>query len=221
MKSSSTPAIKFLFYFGGLLMMTLGISVSVKSGLGVTPISSIPYTMTIVFGIELGIATAIFSIIAALLEIPILRSKYKMKNLLQIPISIVFGLFMSGCSRLVQTFPAPEAFFVKFILMLLSTAIVAIGVFVYVSSGLIPLPTEGFLLAITEVTPFKFSSLKLIGDISMVIISLTACLTAVHQLGSIGIGTIVSAVLVGNEVKILSKLFGEKLKNLIGKGSKT
>ena len=40
--------VKLLFYFGGLIIMTLGVVISVKSDLGVTPISSIPYTVTVV-----------------------------------------------------------------------------------------------------------------------------------------------------------------------------
>ena len=214
MKSTKKTALRFIFYLGGLLIMTFGVAISVKSGLGVTPISSIPYTMTIVWGIELGLATTIFSVIAALLEIPVLRKKYKLTNLLQIPVSIVFGIFMSTCSSLIQTLPTPDSFLIRFILMLISTVIVAIGVFAYVSSGFIPLPTEGLLLAIADVTKTKFSSLKLMGDIGMVLVSLTACLIAIQEFGSIGIGTIVSALLVGNEVKILTKYFGEKLKNL-------
>ena len=214
MKFTKRTAIRLALYLGGLLVMTLGVAVSVKSGLGVTPISSIPYTMTIVFGIELGLATTIFSVVAALLEIPVLRSKYKLVNLLQIPVSIVFGFFMSTCNKMVQTLPTPDGFFIRFLLMLISTVIVAVGVFAYVSSGFVPLPTEGLLLAIAQVTKKKFSSLKLIGDISMVIVSLTVCLIAIHQFGSIGLGTIVSAVLVGNEVKILTKYFGEKIKNI-------
>ena len=134
--------------------------------------------------------------------------------MLQIPVSIIFAFFMSTCSSLIQTLPTPDSFLIKFILMLTSTVIVAIGVFAYVSSGFIPLPTEGLLLAIADVTKTKFSSLKLMGDIGMVLVSLTACLIAIHEFGSIGIGTIVSALLVGNEVKILTKYFGENLKNL-------
>ena len=84
----------------------------------------------------------------------------------------------------------------------------------YVSSGFVPLPTEGLLLAIAQVTKVKFPTLKLIGDISMVAVSLTTCLIAIHQFGSIGIGTIVSALLVGNEVKILTRYFGNSVKKL-------
>ena len=44
-------------YLIGLFIMTAGIAVSVKSNLGVSPVSSIPYTMTCVWGIEMGKAT--------------------------------------------------------------------------------------------------------------------------------------------------------------------
>ena len=38
--------VRFLVYVTGFLIMTLGIAISVKSDLGVSPVSSIPYTMT-------------------------------------------------------------------------------------------------------------------------------------------------------------------------------
>ncbi len=50
----------------------------------------------------------------------------------------------------------------------------------------------------------------------MVIISLTTCLIVLHDFGSIGIGTIISAVLIGNEVKILSKFFKPSLNKAMG-----
>ena len=215
MASPKKTAIKCAFYFGGLLTMTLGVALSVKAGLGVTPISSVPYTMSIVLGMELGLATSVFSIIAALLEIPILRKDYKIANLLQIPVSIIFGFFMSACTRLVQTLPAADAFSVRFILMLISTVVVAVGVFAYVSSGFVPLPTEGILVSISQKTNLKFSTLKLIGDIGMVMISLTVCLLTIGRLGSIGLGTVVSACLTGNIMRILTKHFGAKIQELI------
>ena len=63
-------------YFLGFLIMTLGIAISVKSNLGVSPVSSIPYTMTCVLGIEMGKATIIFHILLVLLQIIILRKDF-------------------------------------------------------------------------------------------------------------------------------------------------
>ena len=64
--------VRFLVYVTGFLIMTLGIAISVKSDLGVSPVSSIPYTMTCVWGIEMGKATILFhvglvTVIAAIL----------------------------------------------------------------------------------------------------------------------------------------------------------
>lgn len=54
--------VRFLVYVTGFLIMTLGIAMSVKSDLGVSPVSSIPYTMTCVWGIEMGKATILFHV---------------------------------------------------------------------------------------------------------------------------------------------------------------
>ena len=192
-----------LYYFGGLMLMTLGVAISVKSDLGVTPVSSIPYTMTVVTGMDLGIATILFSVFMVLLQIIMQRKDFKPYNLLQIPISIIFGLFMTASGKLMNCFPDIPTFTLRFLVMLFSTVFVAIGVFLYVSSGLIPLPTEGFLIVAAEKTGIRFASLKVFFDVAMVLISLATCLLMVHSLGSVGIGTIVSAVLVGNEIKLI------------------
>jgi len=75
MKTKGKIGIRLLFYFAGLIIMTLGVAISVKSNLGVTPISSVPYTMTVVTGMDLGIATMICSILVVLLQILFLRKE--------------------------------------------------------------------------------------------------------------------------------------------------
>ena len=55
--------IRLPMYLVGLFIMTIGIAISVKSNLGVSPVSSIPYTMTCIWGIEMGKATILFHIV--------------------------------------------------------------------------------------------------------------------------------------------------------------
>lgn len=50
-----------VMYFVGLFIMTIGIALSIKSNLGVSPVSSIPYTITCVCGLEMGKATILFT----------------------------------------------------------------------------------------------------------------------------------------------------------------
>ena len=100
--------------------------------------------------------------------------------------------------------------------MLISTVVVAIGVFMYVSAGYITLPTEGIMIAVVRVSKFQFGSVKRAFDISMVVISAVTCLIFLKELGSVGIGTIISAVLVGTEIKLLTKWFGPAKDKFLG-----
>ena len=92
--------IRTALYFVGLFVMTIGIALSVKSNLGVSPVSSIPYTMTCVWGIEMGKATILFHIVLVLLQILLLRRKFKPAQLLQVLVGVVFGYFTTFCNYL-------------------------------------------------------------------------------------------------------------------------
>ncbi len=69
---SENYAVRFVVYLIGLFIMTLGVSMSVKSNLGVSPVSSIPYTITCIIGLEMGKATILFHIVLVILQIAIL-----------------------------------------------------------------------------------------------------------------------------------------------------
>lgn len=97
-------------YFAGLFVMTIGIALSVKSNLGVSPVSSIPYTMTRVWGIEMGNATIIFHCALVLIQFLILRKNFSTLILLQIPVGIIFGKFTTLCNFLADFFPSPDFF---------------------------------------------------------------------------------------------------------------
>ena len=75
----SKLGIRLLYYFGGFFVMTIGIALSVKSHLGVSPVSSIPYTMTCVWGIEMGVATVIFHVILVILQMLLMRRRFECK----------------------------------------------------------------------------------------------------------------------------------------------
>lgn len=118
--------------------MTFGVALSVKSNLGVSPISSIPYTMTCIIGLEMGKATIVFHALLVVFQIVILR----------------------------------KDFLIRLLLVIVSTFFIAYGLHLYVPANFIPLAGEGAMLAIAEKFHFKFPSVKLAFDISMVVISL-------------------------------------------------
>lgn len=162
--------VRFLVYVTGFLIMTLGIAISVKSDLGVSPVSSIPYTMTCVWGIEMGKATILFHVGLVLLQIILLRRAFQLKNLLQIPVGILFGYLTTFSNYLMTFLPDPEHLYIQLLMTVVSAVLIAIGIFFYVPMDLVPLAGEGAMLAISKVTRKPFSTIKLIFDISMVVI---------------------------------------------------
>ena len=204
-------------YFIGLFVMTIGIALSVKSNLGVSPVSSIPYTITCVWGIEMGKATILFHIVLVLIQILVLRKNFKPVQLLQVLIGVVFGYFTTFCNYMVSFLPTPDNLGIRILMVLASTVFVAVGIFLYLPADLIPLAGEGCMQAVSTVTHIEFAKVKIGFDCTMVLVSAVTCLTILHSLGSVGIGTIIAAVLVGTLVGIINRAFGRQRDRLLGK----
>jgi uncharacterized membrane protein YczE len=197
MEEKRSMANRLICYFVGLFIMTAGIAISVKSNLGVSPVSSIPYTITRCWGLEMGKATILFHCVLVIIQIILLRKNFKIKSLLQIPVGVVFGYFTTFCNYLMTFAPTPNNFIIRICMILISVVLVAIGIFFYLPADIMPLAGEGVMQAVSFITKIEFPKVKVAFDISMVVISLTTCLIVLHSLGSVGIGTVMAAVLVG------------------------
>lgn len=188
---------RLIMYFIGLFIMTAGIALSVKSDLGVSPVSSIPYTMTLVWGIEMGKATILFHCMLVLIQICILRKNFKIKNLLQIPVGIVFGYFTTFCNYLVSLVNVPNLMIIRLCMLLISVVLIAFGIFLYLPADIMPLAGEGVTKTVSDTSHIALANVKIIFDVSMVTASLIICLAVLHRPGSVGGGTVAAAILVG------------------------
>ena len=209
--------IRIPMYFIGLFIMTTGVALSVKSNLGVSPVSSIPYTITCVWGVEMGKATILFHIVLVILQILLLRKNFKAKSLLQVVVGVIFGYFTTFCNYIASFLLTPDNYPVRIAMLLVSTILVAFGIFLYLPADLIPLAGEGAMSAVSQISGMEFAKVKVRFDCSMVVISMTTCLIALHSLGSVGVGTIAAAILVGTVLGFINKLVGDKRDRLLGK----
>ncbi len=193
-------------YLFGLFLITLGVGFSIKSNLGSTPVSSIPYTMTIIWGIEIGQSTIIFHILLVLIEVILLRKAFKPKHFLQVFVGILFGYFTSFSVYLTELLPDPSNIFISIGLIILSVFLVALGLFFYVPTNIIPLSVEGITQAIAIVSNRPFPKIKVYFDITIVISSFILCFIFLGVIGgSVGIGTIIAAIFVGITLKYIQK----------------
>lgn len=193
-------------YLLGLFIMTLGIAVAIKSSLGAAPVSSIPHTLQLCFGINIDIGTVLFHTFLVLLQIIILNKNFKFKNLLQIAAGIVFGYFTALCCSLVDGIRI-ESYSIRLLMILLSAMLIALGIFFYLPADIVPLAAEGLNKAISDKSGVPFNRVKIVFDVIVVLISLVLSVSFLdirfegmwwlQGIGSVGIGTVIDAVLVG------------------------
>ena len=194
-------------YLLGLWCITLGIGFSIKSNLGSTPVSSIPYTLNLVWGIEIGVATFMFHVLLVLIELVVLRKDFKAKHFLQVFAGVLFGYFTSFSVGLMSFIPDPTNIVYSLILTVLSIFAVAFGLFLYVPTSIIPLSVDGVTQALAIGLNKDFSKTKIAYDITLVVISLVLCYVFLGVVGgSVGIGTILSAIFVGIVLRYIYKL---------------
>ena len=113
---------RYLIFFIGLFVNSLGVSLSTKANLGTSPISSIPYVLSLNFSFTLGYFTIFFSFFLIFLQLCILRKNFKLEHLLQIPISILFGYFIDFTMVLLKSVN-PETYVMKFVYLLIGCLI--------------------------------------------------------------------------------------------------
>ena len=199
---------RICFFVLGLFIMAFGVAFSIKSTFGTTPISSIAYSLALCTGIDIGITTFIFNAALVFIQMIILRSKFKAKRLLQFINCVLFGYFTNVTLYIVYSLNIPNNLFINIVLIFLSIFLIALGIFIYMPADIAPLPGEGCVESIAIVTGWRFSSIKIAFDTTMVIIAFLMCFFFyTNPFESVNIGTVISAFLVGFTLRQIAKLY--------------
>ena len=199
---------RICFFVVGLFIMSLGVAFSIVSTLGTTPISSISYSLALITNINIGITTFIFNATLILIQFLILRKRFHKRRLLQLINCVLFGYFTDVALYIVSFIPFDGSVFVMIVFLIVSILLTAFGIFVYMPANIAPLPGEGCVESVAIVTNWRFSTIKIGFDATMVIISLVMCgLWYSNIFGAVNIGTIVSAVMVGFTLRQINNLY--------------
>lgn len=199
---------RILLFILGLFIMAFGVSFSIVSTLGTTPISSIAYALVLITNIDIGITTFVFNAALILLQFLILRSGFHKKRLLQLINCIVFSYFNTLALAVVSQIPFDGSVLMMAVFLIVSIFLIAFGIFVYMPANIAPLPGEGCVEAIAIVTGWRFSTVKILFDATMVTTALIMCwLWYASPFGAVNIGTIISAFMVGFTLRQITNLY--------------
>ena len=229
MKKSSVY--RGIFYVTGLLILALGIILNTKSGLGVSPIISVSYSISTILDVNFGNMTfvlyTVFVIIEMILHTIRNHKEYKKEgkalepaikkslplmlgmDFLQLPLSLVFTRFMNLFSTWI---PAPSHGFASQLLVLAGGIIcTGIGAAMSLNMRIIPNPGDGIVQAIADCIHKPVGFTKNCFDFLNICITISVGLIFAHKLIGVGIGTVVAVLGVGRVIALFNHLFMKKM----------
>lgn len=200
---------RYLLLLAGLLIMAFGVAFSIKANLGTSPISSVPYVVSLFTPLTVGTATIMMHTVFILLQILILRKNYHLIQLMQLPVAILFGYLTDLAVYAVQGIYC-DTYWQQWGICLIGVLLVAIGVSLEVKAGVVVLAGEGVVLAICKVLPkVKFGYMKVGFDVTLVVIACVLSFVFTGRLQGVREGTVAAALLVGLIAKQFGKLLGK------------
>lgn len=198
---------RYILFIFGLFFAGIGVAFTRHGELGVSPISSVANVLSLRFNfLSLGNWLILWNCILILGQFIILRRNFKIYQLLQIPLSFLFGYFTDFGMWIVHFIPVPN-YGVRLLMLFCGILILAFGISLSVIANVILNSGEAIIKAISDKWNFEFGNVKIIFDISCVSLSILISLI-LFDFKIVGTreGTIISAICTGFAVKLIIKI---------------
>ena len=197
--------IRTLLFVCGVCINSFGIAFITKAALGTSPISSVPYVISLKYNaLSFGTVSFIMNMVFIVIQVILLRRNFHPIQLFQIAVNIIFS-FCIDISMNLLSFLQPQNIVLRLLSLLAGCLILAFGICIEVAPDILMVPGEGIVKAIAVTTKIKFGMIKILFDCTLMAIALILSLLFFHRLNGIGIGTVISAVLVGLFVSLFHK----------------
>lgn len=212
--SKAETAKRYILFIISLFFAALGVAFTKHGELGVSPISSVANILSIKFTIcSMGTWLIIWNCVLIVGQILILRKKFQWIQLLQVPLSFLFGWFTDFGMWMVSFIPV-ETYITRICLTIIGIVILGFGISLSVIANVIMNAGEAFVKAIADTTGREFGNVKIAFDITCVVTSILLSLIFFHfTIVGTREGTILSALFTG----VVVKFFGKKLKKPLDK----
>lgn len=185
--------------------MSMGITFVTKSNLGTSAISSIQYVLSLAFKPSFGLFTFMVNIIFFLMQVLILGRKLPRNQYLQLLIGPIMGAFIDIWMN-VFGFLDPINYISKLTISILGCIIIAISTTLQLKAGVVINPAEGIVKAIAYKAKMEFGRVKIYFDLFLVLIASILSLILLGKIEGIGVGTIITATLVGIIIRFINRV---------------
>lgn len=207
---------RYILFIISLFFSALGVAFTKHAELGVSPISSVANVLSCKYDFfSIGVWLIIWNCILILGQILILRKNFQLIQLLQIPLSFLFGYFTDIGMNIVSVIPI-DSYYMKILIALAGIIILGFGISLSVIANVILNSGEAFVKAVSDTTHKQFGNIKILFDVVCVIIAiLLSLLLFDFRIVGTREGTVITALLTGTVVNFFNKALQKPINSLL------
>lgn len=207
---------RFIVYAIGMFVLALGLALNTKADLGVSPIISVPYSISQITGYNFGDLTfvvyALFVVVQIVIHLNLKKNKKIISDLLQLPLSLIFTRLLNIFSTYI---PTSQNLGIRFIVLAFAIICTGVGAAMSLSMQLVPNPGDGIVQALAERFNKSVGLTKNLFDCFNLCITLCISIFIAHQIVGVGIGTVIAVIGVGRVIALFHHIFECKIEELI------
>lgn len=192
---------RYLWFTIGVIINAFGVAIITKAALGTSPISSVPYVLSLRFVPSLGQFTFVMNLFFIAAQVVLRGRNFPPVQFLQIVVNLVFSAFIDVGMKLLWWFE-PDFLPVKLVALVLGCAVLGCGISIEVAPDALLVPGEGLVGTLSEKLNKRFGSVKIGFDLTLVAIALILSFIFFRGINGLGLGTIISALIVGRFVNL-------------------
>ena len=151
--------IRIIIMVFGLAFVAASVGLTRATGLGTSPISCVPTTLSFFTPLTIGGWTFVMNVLFVIIQILLLRRDFKIVQLLQIPYVFVFSALIDLFVPVFELVPMPN-YLTQLFFSIVGCFMTAFGVFLQVKASFLTLPGEGIVLAVAKVSKWPFPKCK-------------------------------------------------------------
>lgn len=195
--------------------MTLGVALCIRSSVGSSVISSLPFVFSLAGetgeapALSVGGYTIAMNFVLVICQILVLRKRFEPVQLFQLAVGFVFG-WLIDLNMWFTGAMTCDTVAIKAITQLAGCTVMGIGIAFEVKCGSVTMPGEGISIALSTVTGRPFPKVKIMVDTVLVVLAVAASYLFFGRWlwNVVGAGTLFAMIYVGLVVKTVTPHIG-------------
>lgn len=191
-------------YILGVVLMTFGIALTIRAGVGVAPASAVSYAMSKLTPMSVGVCTTLFHTSCIVAQLFLTR-RLTLSLVLQLPLALVFGQLIDFFLWVLPEFSGGIA--IDILALCAGMLVFSLGIRAIAGAKLLLMPSDNLARSAGALLGWRLPKSKLVFDIICTVIALVLMLISSDGvLTVIGIGTIICAAATGPSIGLYNKL---------------